>query len=423
MPLYLLYILGAFFLSLLIGRICIPRIIIVSKKKRLLDVPNHRKVHTKLIPRLGGISFFPAIVISYCCTLGIFLSQSKHIPMINDIFLRDMLFFFAGMMVIFIVGLYDDITGMSYRRKFLLQLIAALILVLPAGAIGNFNGLLGLNHIPPVVGIPLTVVVVMAVINSYNLIDGVDGLCSGLSIIACATLGLLFFSQASHGLVLLVASTIGVVTAFFMYNVFGHRLKIFMGDSGSLTMGYVIAFLSLQFIGQNQAMHTVIGNNALIVALGIVFVPLFDTTRLFISRLINGKSPFHPDKNHIHHKFLRLGFNHIQSTLAILGIQILFIVSNLILALHININLVLAIDFVAAVSLIILLNTIARMKGIPEADEEERPEEEREEANVRPMLRKTDITNLPNHSGDERPISLNPAWKMTKFQNTGLHIE
>lgn len=423
MSLYLLYILGAFFLSLLIGRICIPRIIIVSKKKRLLDVPNHRKVHTKLIPRLGGLTFFPAIVISFCCTLGIFLSQSEHILRINDLFLKDLLFFFAGMMVIFIVGLYDDITGISYRRKFLLQLIAALILVLPAGAIGNFNGLLGFNHIPPVVGIPLTVVVVMAVINSYNLIDGVDGLCSGLSIIACATLGLLFFLQDSHGLVLLVASTIGVLTAFFMYNVFGNRLKIFMGDSGSLTMGYVIAFLSLQLIGQNQAMHTVVGNNALIVALGIVFVPLFDTSRLFITRLIDGKSPFNPDKNHIHHKFLRLGFNHIQSTLAILGIQILFIVCNLILVHHIDINLVLAVDFAAAVSLIILLNTIARMKGIPETDEEEHSEEEGEEATVKSMIGNTDITNLPKHSGDERPISLNPAWKMTKYQDARLHVE
>ncbi len=371
MPVDYLYALFGFFLSLLIGRICIPRIIIVSKKKRLLDVPNYRKVHTQLIPRLGGISFFPGIVIAYGCTRGIMLASTGGGSLLDPLLLQNMLLFFAGMMIIFITGLYDDITGLSYRNKFWLQLISALILVVPFNTITDFYGLLGIGHIPLAVGLPLTVIVVMGVINSYNLIDGVDGLCSGLSILACLTYGIWFTYSGHMEMAILTASTIGVVLAFFMYNVFGKRLKIFMGDSGSLTMGYIIAFLSLQFISHSAQALPPVGNQTLIIALSIVFIPIFDTTRLFITRLLRKKSPFAPDKHHIHHKFLRLGFNHIQSTLMILLIQAIYIVVNFLLVNHINVNLLLLIDLGSGVLLIAWLNWRARVKGVDKEDEED----------------------------------------------------
>lgn len=378
MPIYIYYALLGFFLSLLIGRICIPRIIIVSKKKRLLDTPNYRKVHTTLTPRLGGISFFPAIVIAYCCTRGAYLSSMGGGAVIDPFFLQHMLFFFAGMMVIFITGFYDDIVGLSYRYKIILQLIATLMLVLPMNTIDNMYGLLGIHNIPLYIGIPFTTIIIVAVINSYNLIDGVDGLCSGLSILACLTYGIWFVYGGHYELTLLSFATIGVVTAFFMYNVFGKKLKIFMGDSGSLTMGYIIAFLSLQFIGHSAVTLPPVGNNYLIIALSIVFIPVFDTSRLFLTRMLNGKSPFEPDKNHIHHKFLRLGFNHIQSTMIILLIQAVYIAVNFLLVGRINVNLLLLVNLLSGMALVTFLNWRARVKGagMPEEAVVEETEQE-----------------------------------------------
>ena len=363
MPNEIAYIIWGFVLSLAIGRICIPSIIIVSKKKRLIDIPNERKVHTALIPRLGGISFFPALVISYTFIKGIFWASNGFAAIESPIFIRDLLFFTCGLMIIFATGLSDDIAGLSYRRKFLLQFIAAAIMVIPTGYINNLYGLFGIHQIPAILGIPLTIIIVIGIINAYNLIDGVDGLCSGLSSLVFITSGVFFYINGNFGIALLATCTLGVVFAFFMYNVFGKRLKIFMGDGGSLTLGYIISFFCLQFITKPEISFEIPSGETLMIAMGLIFIPLFDTTRVFASRIYRGVSPFYPDKTHIHHKVLRLGFTHLQSTLILLCIQAIYILANILLTPYLNINIMFIINMGSGILLIYVLNRIYKHKS------------------------------------------------------------
>lgn len=362
MPDHILYIILGFLISLVIGRICIPNIIIISKKKRLIDIPNERKVHSAYISRLGGISFLPAIIISYGLTRGLFWWICGEYSISDPVFIKDVLFFMSGLMIIFSTGLTDDIMGLSYKRKIFLQFLAALILVIPMGYINNLYGLFGIYSVPAFAGIPLTILLVLTVINAYNLIDGVDGLCSGLSLLMLISSGAWFYINGNAGLSLMAACTTGVVLAFFMYNVFGQRLKIFMGDGGSLVMGYIISFFSLQFIIQENPIVNEPNGRILMIALSMIFVPLFDTTRVFVTRIFHGKSPFNADKTHVHHKLLRLGFTHIQSTMILICVQASYIILNIVLSPRININFMFALNIGIAMLLISILNIIYKNK-------------------------------------------------------------
>lgn len=343
-------------ISFLIGRITIPRIVLIAKKKRLFDVPNFRKIHTQQIPRLGGLSFLPGMLVAYFLARGIMCSVGgDNMPVTELIYQRTIFYFFTGLITIAAIGLWDDISGLSYGYKLITQLFVALLLVLPAGNINNLQGLLGLHAISHWISIPLTVIIVMVIINAFNLIDGIDGLCSGLSIITLLTLtGLLVYTGNSM-LALLSASLIGVVTAFFLFNYFGTRLKVFMGDCGSLTLGYIAAFLFLQLATQSNS--SIRPEHMTLVALmSIIFIPLMDTTRLFIQRICGGRSPFCADKNHIHHKFLQIGCSQRKSLFIILSLQVLYIGINFFLAPYVEINLMLLINIVVFVGLIAYLD-------------------------------------------------------------------
>ena len=240
-------------------------------------------------------------------------------------------------------------------------MVGALLLVLPYCYIDNLQGLFGLYAIPAWAGVPFTLLLLVALVNAANLIDGVDGLCSGLGVLIFSVLSLLNLLAGNAHLALLGACAVGATLVFFMYNVFGRKLKIFMGDSGSLILGYIAAFLCLQLVVGAQHGHTV-PHLTLISLMGVVFVPMADMTRVFAQRILSGKSPFTPDKRHIHHKFLQLGYTHLQCTLMIVLIQAVYIVGNFLLADRVNINVALLINIAAMVVLVLSLNARIRRR-------------------------------------------------------------
>ena len=345
-----LYLLGGFLLSLYIGRLCIPRIVLVSKRKRMFDAPDQRKVHADPIPRLGGISFFPAIMVAFTFFCGLMWLQTDTVLMTGTL-LAEAFFFGSGLIIVYIVGIWDDIEGISWRFKFCFQVLAAVLMVCASPCLNDFQGLFGIHELPDGVAYPFTVLAVVAVINAFNLIDGLDGLCSGLSLLLFLSLCILFVRMDNYLWALLSVCVLGISAAFFLYNVFGKRLKIFMGDGGSLTLGYVAAFLCLKlFVSAQHSVHSVDPITPMVL-LGILFIPLFDMLRLFIDRVRHGHSPFAPDKNHIHHKFLRLGYTHLQSTGMLMLIQGGYTVGNILMARWLDINVVFAIDFLVSFGL------------------------------------------------------------------------
>lgn len=329
------FVLLSFLISVVIGWLAIPRIVIIAKAKRLFDSNEARKVHSGAVPRLGGLSFFPGAMLAFCIALGLRYYFGLSIPTDTEsVFLSEFMFFIGGLFLLFFVGLADDLVGVGFRGKFLAQIFAASMLVLSGLTISSFEGLFGIHQLPFGVANIFTVLFIVFAINSFNLIDGVDGLCSGTSTIVLSALGCWFIYAGDYVYAMFAFSMVGVVIVFFLYNVLGRRLKIFMGDTGSLTLGYMIVFLGLKFLDFSAANHPdlIVVNSPLSILAGLIFMPLFDTVRVFLVRISKGHSPFHPDKIHIHHKMLRLGLTHLQSTAALLGVTIFYVLLNLVMS-------------------------------------------------------------------------------------------
>ena len=225
------------------------------------------------------------------------------------------------------------------------QILADLLLTAGDGTIHNLHGLFGVWEIPNVLGVFITVLVTVGLVNAYNLIDGVDGLCSGLGAIALTILSGWFFYNNISVYAMLGAGMLGTLVVFFLYNVRGLRLKIFMGDGGSLMLGYTIAFLGLKFYNFNFNPDFFNTPNVPVLALSVVFIPVFDTVRVFTERILRGKSPFYPDKTHVHHLFLKIGYTHLQSTGLILIVAMLFVIFNFLFQ-DMNINILFFADII-----------------------------------------------------------------------------
>lgn len=348
-----------FVLSAMAGVLTIPRIVLISKKKRLFDKLCARKSHTGAIPRLGGISFLPAFLFAFTIGVGVRYMYGMHIATPSELVIpREFMFLTAGATLLFCIGLADDVAGVGYKAKFVAQVLAAGLLLCSGVWISNLDGLFGIHEIPASVGMTLTVLVVVLLVNAYNLIDGIDGLCSGLSLLALATFAIWFGMHQIPIYAMMAMAMAGVVAVFFFYNVKGKRLKVFMGDTGSLLLGFLIAFLGLKFYDLNVNGEYYRIDAAPAVFLGIVFIPAFDTVRVFCTRMMAGLSPFYPDRRHIHHKLLRLGVTHLQGTLVLFVLQAACILLNFLLR-NININILLVIDIVLG----LLVNSVLTQMG------------------------------------------------------------
>lgn len=336
-----LFLLFGFLFAVSLGMVIIPRILVISHKKRLYDVPDARKVHTMPVPRLGGLSFFPVILMSMFLVIGFRLYfWDMDTSSLSFNMLYEYLFLFVGMTLLYLVGVCDDLVGVGYRYKFTVQIAAAFLLVLSGNWFDSFGGLFGIYSVPVWVGVPFTVFIVVYITNAINLIDGIDGLASGLCCIALSVLSVIFFLRGQYVYALLAICTLGILMPFWCYNVFGNANrghKLFMGDAGSLTLGYVISFLIIHMSVTNEVSPT-LSNPYMVIAFSTVLVPLLDVIRVVLHRLREHKNPFLPDKNHFHHKLLRTGMRVRMVMVCIIAISAFFILLNSSLAWRVDIT-------------------------------------------------------------------------------------
>lgn len=306
-------IIAAFITAVILGRIIIPNILVISMRKRLFDEPDARKIHKRPIPRLGGVTFFPVIVFTLCTFTAIHLFKGHFVYNIITLnTAREMLFLISGLTLLYIVGIADDLIGVRYRKKFVVQIISAAMFPIAGLYINSFYGLFGINEIDPIIGIPFTMLLVVFITNAINLIDGIDGLASGLSMVALVVFGVIFVHFQSWIYALLAFVSVGVIIPFFSYNVFGNAdrgRKIFMGDTGSLTLGYILSFFVIRFCMHEPNSMMQVQGSPVLIAFSVLMVPCLDVVRVVLRRARNRKPLFLPDKTHIHHKFLEMGFS------------------------------------------------------------------------------------------------------------------
>lgn len=310
MNIYIIFIVAVFVFSALLGFTFIPLILNFCKKRNLYDIPNGRKVHTCAVPRLGGICFLPSMFVSFVVALFILRGIDRTVT-VN----LWSLYFMAGSALIYITGLIDDVVGLKATTKFVAQIAASCFLPLSGLYVNNFYGFLGIHELPYWIGFALTVLVIVFIDNAMNLIDGIDGLAASLAIIPLMGFLIGFANKGIWIYSVLIAGMIGVLVAFLYYNMFGdeHKnRKIFMGDSGSLTIGFIISFFAVKYTIYNPNVMPY-DSLCLITAFSYLVVPSFDVIRVFFVRIRHGQSPFQADKKHIHHKLLRLGLTQRQA--------------------------------------------------------------------------------------------------------------
>ncbi len=301
-------------ISFLIGLILMPSVIKIAKRQNFVVKPNKRTSHEGVIPNIGGINIF----ISFLFTVFLF----SH-GMINEL-----QFIIFGVFIILIVGFVDDLIEMKAYWKLIGEIASAFFLIVVADVrISHLHGFLGINHLSLITSYSISFFVFVVIINALNLVDGVDGLASGLGILYSLFFGIYFNLTNNMNLAMSAYAMVGSLSVFFIYNVFGTKSKIFMGDSGSLLVGYMMTLYVFEFCEINAYHHVpelFYMKAAPAVAICVLSVPLFDTLRVMLTRIKKGVSPFHPDKNHIHHLLLKTGLKHRQVTVVLLFITTAF---------------------------------------------------------------------------------------------------
>ncbi|MCM1035303.1 MAG: undecaprenyl/decaprenyl-phosphate alpha-N-acetylglucosaminyl 1-phosphate transferase [Paludibacter sp.] len=304
--------------SFIVGLACMPIVRKIAQEKHFVVKPNKRTSHTGEIPNIGGLDICFSFLLCYL------------LFEVEDSMLRQSHFLLVGMFVITMIGFTDDVLDLSPLSKLLGEALAGISLIGFADIrLTHLHGFLGIGEIDIVSSYLLSFFVLTVIVNALNLIDGIDGLASGLGILYCLCFGVYFQCSGNGQWAALAYSMTGALAVFFLYNVFGRsKRKMFMGDSGSLLLGYVLTAFVFQFCELN-AYHRVPEalqcNAAPAVALCILSVPLFDTLRVMGTRIKHRKSPFLPDKNHIHHLLLRTGLNHIETTCLLMAVTLFFI--------------------------------------------------------------------------------------------------
>lgn len=344
-------------LSVLFAGILIPQILLVSYRRKLFDMPDERKIHRGTVPRLGGIAFTPVILFSVSLLLGMsILMGNTDMENMMRINAQAISFGLCALVLMYLTGMSDDLIGVRYRAKFVVQIFCAVLLIGAGMYVNDLHGIIGLGHISPWFGIPLTILIVVYVVNAINLIDGIDGLASGLSSAAFIIYGTAFLMIGKPIFAMLSFACLGVLIQFFYYNVFGsaeRKKKIFMGDTGSLTIGLLLAFLGLALLQWSPDKFPTFRTNPMILAVSPLIIPCFDVVRVFLHRVRRHGNPFLPDKTHIHHKMLAIGLNQRLAMVLIVVASITFSIANILLSRYVEVNLLLILD--------ILLWTLANL--------------------------------------------------------------
>ncbi|WP_299519952.1 MraY family glycosyltransferase [Winogradskyella sp.] len=309
-----LWLISAFVLAFVIAYRTFPTILYVAKAKHLMDEPDSRSVHSSKTPTLGGIGIFLSLIV-VMTIVGAFLNT------------KVLLLVMGGLTILFFLGLKDDLTVLSARNKFIGQLFAAsLLIVFTDTRIIGFSTIMDIDVLPYWISIGFTLFVYILIINAYNLIDGVDGLAGTFALCVSAIFVYLFVSAEDLSLATIAIALCGALVAFLRLN-FSNKNKIFMGDTGSMIVGYLLAFFTISFINMAQIDETSDYYRAApALAFALLFYPLIDTLRIFFIRIVvHKKSPFKADKNHIHHKFIQLGLSHLLTTTIIVSTNFIIV--------------------------------------------------------------------------------------------------
>lgn len=354
----------AFAIVAVLTGIIIPKILLIAHSKQLFDEVDSRKIHKGAIPRLGGIAFFPAILFAILLIMSL---CATFLPRLMSGFSQNgiisLCYTGCAVIVLYLVGLADDLVGTRYRWKFVAQIVSASLIALGGIYIDNLQGLLGIYGIPAIPAYLLTLLLAVFIINSINLIDGIDGLASGLSGIVCAFYGYIFQQAGLHIFALIAFSTLGVLVPFFYYNVFGNaekHKKIFMGDTGSLTIGLILAICSIR-ICRMDSLDLV--DNTAVAAFAPLLIPCCDVVRVYLHRVRCHRNPFLPDKCHIHHKLLALGLHQHVALPIIIGTSLILTLFNYSLSTYLNINILIIIDILLWITINVILSRAIRRRG------------------------------------------------------------
>lgn len=314
----------AFALAVLFNFYAIPVIIRIAKAKKLYDVPDERKNHSSSVPTLGGLGIFAtisAVSLTFINTCGMngggIVNSLTSLPPIM-----------AGMTLIFFIGMKDDLLDITAWKKLAVEFVAVFILVVVGDVrLDSMQGMFGISELNYPVSVILSLFAGIVIINAFNLIDGVDGLAASIAMLASVTFGSYFLSAREWEYAVLSFTVLGALIPFFIYNVFGEKNKIFMGDTGSLILGFIITVLVFRFNEMNASRaffpHFVA---APAFSFAVIILPMFDTLRVFAIRIFRGGSPFKADHRHIHHILLGLGFSHIQTTFILITVNYAFVV-------------------------------------------------------------------------------------------------
>ncbi len=343
-------IFSAFILSLGIVYIAIPTIIRVARMAQWFDRPNERKIHSKPIPRLAGVAIFSAISIS-----SLFFLNCKNLVWFNS--------FLIGLIILFFIGLKDDILITAPLTKFSGQLLAVtIVVILGRVQITNLHGFFHIFKISPWLGIPLTIFTFLVIINSFNFIDGIDGLAATVAIEAALTFGIWFYHYKLYNYAVLSAILIGSLLGYLPFNLSNGKNKIFFGDTGTMLTGLTISILAIkfnEFVLQIPQLHYF---PAPAVSFGILIVPFYDMLRIIYIRFLIGQKFYQPDQNHVHHIFLRLGFSQ-RATLLILGsLNLFFIILSFLMAKYFSIRRLLLIQLILIALIIYIPSHLLRKK-------------------------------------------------------------
>jgi UDP-GlcNAc:undecaprenyl-phosphate/decaprenyl-phosphate GlcNAc-1-phosphate transferase len=340
--------------SFLITFLAIPVIIRISIQKKLYDIPDARKLHTRPISSLGGVGIFAGFLLA--SLLAITLQTAPEFQ-----------YFFAASTVIFFLGLKDDIVVLNASKKFVGQVIAAAIIIHLGGIqITSMHGLFGIHELPPAFGLALTYITIIVVTNAYNLIDGVDGLAGTLGLLTTTVFGTYFFFAGLPAYAMIAYALGGSLLAFLIFNF--NPAKIFMGDTGSLLLGLINAVLAIKFLSVADSPAGFPIESAVAICFSVLMVPLADTLRVFTIRIFHGRSPFSPDRNHIHHLLMDRGLRDKYVPLCCLVLNIVLIgIAYLTRGMGPTISMMTIISFAAVLllGLVMLKKPLSRQVALP----------------------------------------------------------
>lgn len=300
-----------FVVSMVTSLLVFPWALKFARKHGIVDNPNARKLQRVPVPVFGGIVVYTGIMVG-----GLVLSAFMWSWVMASCLI--------GMTVMMIIGVTDDIKDLSATLRFLIEIGLVVAFIAITGVyVDDLHGIWGIHELPDFIAIPLSVVAGVGVVNAVNLIDGVDGYSSGYGILACICFGLCYWSVWSPIMVCMSLMVIGALIPFFMHNVFGAKSKMFIGDSGTLMLGIFMTVCAFYAQSSTQRCDSLDEKGMCLTAftLAVLCIPIFDTLRVMSARIMRGKSPFSPDKTHLHHLFIDMGFSHLGAALFILMIN------------------------------------------------------------------------------------------------------